>query len=163
MINITNAALLDQLATLRAENEELRKRERQSAQVALNHRRKTRVHGLGLVFGSRVENPETGEVSYEMGIGEPRMEYQDHLFEENERGWASVAPDGSVRLVHLTDEQLLILNRVEHPECTGRMELDTIRAMRRLYNEGRHSKKYGVPEVKSRAYTRDAAPVAVAV
>ena len=125
-------------AALLAEAEELRKLKVQQAQVVANRVRKQRVVGLGLVL--------PGECL-------PRMEYQDRLFEENEKGWLSVDKDGNQRLVHFTDAQLLILNHVEHPMCEGRMELDTIRAMRRLYNEGRHSKRFGIPAVKSRQYT----------
>lgn len=136
-----------ELEALKAEAEELRKLKTQAAQVQINQVRKQKVIGLGLVFGE----------------GQPRMEYQDRLFEQNELGWNSVAADGSVRPVHFTDAELLILNHVEHPMCTGRMELDTIRAMRRLYNEGRHSKAYAAPVTKSRAYTeKDAVPETVA-
>jgi hypothetical protein len=134
-----------------------------SAAVASKSRR-VRVFGLGLVFG----NPQgdyvagTGFASWGEGDRMPRMEYQDRLFEQNELGWTSVGPDGELKSVHLTDHELLLLNQVEHPMCEGKMDIGIIRGMRRLYNEGRHSKAFPVPAVKSREYKDVIAPVVVA-
>lgn len=64
----------------------------------------------------------------------PRQKFQDWLFDQN-REW------------RLSDEELAILNRVEHPTCTGRMDTHIVVGMRRLYNEGKHSKSYSKPAV----------------
>lgn len=117
------ASLSSKVATLEAEASKPTTRQTSGRRGA--------VIGLGLVFGT----------------GEPRMQFQDRLFIQNTEGWTSVGPDGERKTVHLTDQELLVLNHVEHPTCTGTMNLRIVRVMRDLFNEGRHSRLQTTPPV----------------
>lgn len=143
---MTKKELEAKLAELEAKNNEL------AAKVSTavrGRRRRGVILGVGLVTGHNVPakftvaDDGTVEVtedgSFENGPQLPRMQFQDWLFEQNET-W------------HLTDNQLAILNRVEHPTADGRMDVGIIVGMRALYNLGRHSKAYGVPATPSKSY-----------
>jgi len=70
-----------------------------------------------------------------VGLGSlRRMDFQDALLEAN-REW------------HLTDTQLAIIMRCEHPEATGRIDESIVAGIRRLYNAGVHTKGQTKPEV----------------
>jgi hypothetical protein len=128
------AALTAELATLKAA----------TAPKPAAARTRGPVYGLGLVFGTPA----------------PRMVYQDQLFQQNTAGWVSVGPDGERKTVHLTDAELLVLNLVEHPTCSGRMDLRMVRIMRNLFNQGKHSPAQPVPpSVPSCGWSVDGTPV----
>lgn len=84
-----------------------------------------------------------------------RMTFQDALFVMNEEGMDTVTSDGTRKRVHLTDTQLVLCNKVEHPWCTGKMDESIVRGMRRLYNQGRHSKAAATPNTPVTAWSGD--------
>jgi hypothetical protein len=144
--SILAAALAPVLAQMQAQQAELlalRQGER-SVPSGRSGRPRGAVYGEGLVFP---------------GEHLPRMVYQDRLFQENAKGWVSVGSDGERKTVRLTDTQLLTLNHVEHPTCTGRMDLFIVRHMRRVFNAGTHSPAQTVPpRVPSVEYLADGTP-----
>lgn len=84
-----------------------------------------------------------------------RMVFQDNLFVMNEEGMDTVQSDGTRKLVHLTDQELVLCNLVEHPWCTGRMDVSIVQGMRRLFNQGRHSKASATPNTPVHAWASD--------
>jgi hypothetical protein len=145
--SILAAALAPVLAQMQAQQAELlalRQAGRSDSSRQGTGRPRGAVFGEGLVFeGERL----------------PRMVYQDRLFQENGRGWVSVGPDGERKTVRLTDQQILVLNRVEHPTCKP-LDLFIVHHMRRVFNAGTHSPAQTTPpDVPSVEYAADGTPV----
>ena len=139
------APVVAQLSATQAALSALQSRPTSTPTQGRSGRPRGAVYGEGLVFP---------------GVSLPRMMYQDLLFQQNAEGWLSVAPDGERRLVRLTDAQLLLLNHIEHPTCTGRMDRVVMNHMRRVFNAGTHSPQQTVPpDVPSVEYLADGTPV----
>jgi hypothetical protein len=80
-----------------------------------------------------------------------RMTFQDQLLAANHR------PD-----MRKTDEELAAMMDAEHPGGV-KIRPDHMRAIRRLYNEGKHTKAGKVPETLSVPYGPDKKPLVVLV
>lgn len=88
------------------------------------------------------------------------VDFQHWFFRQNQIGFRSVAADGTVRKIHMTDYQIAIMWAVEFPRAVDYMA-DVARYVggtRTLINRGVHNKNYPAPKTPYVTYGVDGKP-----